>query len=454
MPYYKEIYLDGIEESSFQGVYKPTGAISPDYRSVAPAKVDKLLTYRTYLSKKAVMVEEVPEYIADPYGYFLTSARDTKWESAIKARGMDVSSMEPDRGHAFKSERWQRTGGIDFTETYAVNTAYSFKNVWTSPAFAYAGSTADATSKLLWSRAAPRSEVFDAAVFAGELREGLPRLVPELLKGKANFFKSAGSDYLNVQFGWKPFLNDLQNAARALADATSWVTKPIGPIHRSRGTKVEIAPVSVASPVQGMQVAPTWGYLPAFLTVAEQREIHRVLGYDYSKSGGGGVNQSFTGNRVHLQERTTWFEGNFFLLPKVGFDPQNFYDRLTALVDLNVTPSTLWELAPWSWLVDWFSHVGDSLTLAEQLADDRVHAQYAYGMETYRSFSFYDGKFSFRNNGYVHSGSTFQDGCSELYIRKERVRANPFGFIAGGTAALNEGQNAILLALGLTKIGR
>jgi hypothetical protein len=453
MPYYKEIYLDGIEESEYRAYNKDTGFTAQHNRCIAPAKVVKINTFRSRPSTKAVTVQEVPETVADPYGYFLTSGRDHKWEKALKARGMDVSSMEPDRGHSFKLESWLRSRGVSYTETYAVNGVYSFENVWHPTDFAYASSTADTSAKEYWGKAAPRSEVFDAGVFAGELREGLPKLVPELLKGKAGFFKSAGSDYLNVQFGWKPFLSDLQNAARALSEATQWVTTPIGPIHRTRGRKLDIAPVSVNTGGWGLN-GPVMGHFPSFISSQERTAIFDSLGTDRRDSVAGGINQWFLGSKVHLQEKQTWFEGNFFLLPKVGFDPSNFLDRLTALVDTNITPSTLWELAPWSWLVDWFSHVGDSLSLAETLADDRVHAQYAYGMETYKSFSYWDGRFAAYGNGYVHSGPTFPSGSSELYIRKERVRANPYGFIAGGKASLNEGQNAILLALGLTKIGR
>jgi len=368
---------------------------------------------------------------------------------------MDLASMGPDTGHPFKSERFSRSKGFSWTEKSGSTAQYDFQNIWISPSQgAYAVSTADSTAKELWAKAAPRPEVFDLGVFAGELREGLPSVIPSLIKGKVNFFKSLGSDYLNVQFGWIPFLNDLQNAGRALAEATHWVAKPNGPIHRTRTKKVTIAPVT--TPESSKLYSPLWGHMPAFVSATEQTAIRAAGGFTGTNSPGGGVTSvRFTGNRVRLQTRSSWFEGNFFLLPKVGFDPNSFLSRLDALVDSRITPSTLWELSPWSWLIDWFSHVGDSLGLAEVLADDRIHAQYGYGMETYTDLSYFDGTMvsSFPTlvlAGSVPSGS----GMSELYVRKERVRANPFGFIAGGGAALTESQSAILLALGLTKIGR
>jgi len=454
MPYYKEIYVREPRDCVYRNTYVPANSVS-EQKAFTALKIDKVQTYRSRPSNKAVVVSEVTETAADPYGYFLTSARDNKWKESAAARSIDLASMGPDTGHPFKSERFTRSEGFTWTEkSNSGNNRYLFQNAWISPATSvYAGSTADVSAKELWGRAAPRPEIFDAGVFAGELREGLPRLVPELLKGKVNFFKSTGSDYLNVQFGWIPFLNDLQNAARALAEATLWVHKPIGPIHRTRSKQVSIAPVNTTE--SNMAYAPFWGTMPSYLSATELSAIRTAHGYTSSQAGGGVTTLYFSGDRVRLQTRKSWFEGNFFLLPKIGFDPSNYWSRLDALVSTKITPSTLWELSPWSWLIDWFSHVGDSLRLAETLADDRIHAQYGYGMETYTCLDYFDGTMRSYNPANV-TGGNFPSGrmMSELYVRKERVRANPFGFIAGGGAALTESQSAILLALGLTKIGR
>jgi hypothetical protein len=447
MPYYKEIYTHEPRVSSYR-----LNSGTPQSAFTA-LKFDKVSTFRTRPTGKADYISEVSEMAADPYGYFLIGARDTKWKESATARSIDLSVMEPDTGHPFKSERFTRSDGFTWVEkNNSGSNRHYFDNCWISPRFPYANSTADATAKELWGKAAPQPEIFNLGTFAGELREGLPRLVPELLKGKVNFFKSTGSDYLNVQFGWIPFLNDLQNAARALAEATLWVHKPIGPIHRSRGKKVQIAPVNQGE--TGQVYAPIWGYIPSFLSPQETSAMLTARGETSYQGSSGVTSFRFTGNRVHLQTRTSWFEGNFFLLPKIGFDPSNYFSRLDALVDTKITPATLWELAPWSWLIDWFSHVGDSLTLAETLADDRIHAQYGYGMETYTSLAYFDGTLSPAIPANIVGGTTPSGSFSELYVRKERVRANPFGFIAGGDAALSESQSAILLALGLTKIGR
>jgi hypothetical protein len=44
------------------------------------------------------------------------------------------------------------------------------------------------------------------------------------------------------------------------------------------------------------------------------------------------------------------------------------FDALKALADLRFRPSTVWELAPLSFVVDWFVSIGDTLRRTEGLA--------------------------------------------------------------------------------------
>jgi hypothetical protein len=269
--------------------------------------------------------------------------------------------------------------------------------------------------------------VFDAAQFFGELREGLPGIVPSLLKGKISFFKDLGSDYLNVEFGWKPFISDLQNAAKALLEAQQSISQPYGPVHRYR--EVEL-PLSSSTEGRVLSSIGFGGNIP---WIASMKDVQRV----YPSYGMAEGYETFRRTVTTTVERRSWFESNFFLLPKIGYDPTSYISRLDSLVNAKLTPAVLWELAPWSWLVDWGLRIGDALETAERLADDRVHAQYAYGMQHTKVRQ-------------LHDVESIMSAAS-LHERKERVRANPYGFKVGGFAGLNTWQQSILLALGLTK---
>lgn len=433
MPFFKEISVFRPTPVVNRETYIPTGQVSLRTNAVDFDQWSRMTTWRTGAPKGNLVNTPVDELSFDKYAYFLNSTRDRKFEDALRLRGMDLAPMPPDRGHPFSLEKvyrnWRGNGRVSRAGYYHWD-VIGFMPMRTTSSLADESmpiSDIDTFAYQSWGRTAPASEVFNAGQFFGELREGLPSIVPSLLKGKLSFFKDLGSDYLNVEFGWKPFLSDLQNAAKALNSAQTSISQPYGPVHRYRKIEYPQTVDDKASSFMNLQLggSPFQNDAPASLV----RKIHP----EFIQGGGP---ENLYGREQVIVERKNWFEANFFRLPKIGFDPSSYLSRLDSLVDSRITPAVLWELSPWSWLVDWGLHIGDALQTADALADDRVHAQYAYGMSTSKVTRTY----------YLP-----QMSASQTYIRKERVRANPYGFKVGGYAGLNTWQQSILLALGLTK---
>lgn len=67
----------------------------------------------------------------------------------------------------------------------------------------------------------PTLPVAGMAAFLGELHEGLPKMIGHstLFRERAHAFHGLGSEYLNVQFGWVPFLSDVRKFAKAFKNA-------------------------------------------------------------------------------------------------------------------------------------------------------------------------------------------------------------------------------------------
>jgi hypothetical protein len=112
----------------------------------------------------------------------------------------------------------------------------------------------------------------------------------------------------------------------------------------------------------------------------------------------------------------------------------------------SLTPETLWNLAPWSWAVDWFSNTGDVLHNLQSFQSDGLVMRYGYMMvhtivkDTYRLSS-------------SNLGNDSSSGVSPLaYVTetKTRAKANPYGFGASWNG-LSPHQLAILGALGITR---
>jgi len=146
-----------------------------------------------------------------------------------------------------------------------------------------------------------------------------------------------------------------------------------------------------------------------------------------------------------------WFSGSFTYYAPA----QMFADTLSGhaqvakrMLGLDLTPDLLWELAPWSWAVDWFSSTGAAISNLSALASDGLVMRYGYIMEHTRVQDTYtligSTKFS---SGYTGRPAPLVF-ISETKIRR---RANPYGF--GLTmAGLNGRQKSILAALGLSRL--
>jgi hypothetical protein len=119
-------------------------------------------------------------------------------------------------------------------------------------------------------------------------------------------------------------------------------------------------------------------------------------------------------------------------------------------MDVNLTPSTLWNLAPWSWLVDWSNNIGASIAAMEAGMSNRIMSTYFYGMETFKSSV--DSTFTNlgSSSGRVTDLPYFHRQRSSV-VTKRRLRGNPFGYSGNSSSALDVQQMGILAALGLTK---
>jgi len=288
---------------------------------------------------------------------------------------------------------------------------------------------------------------------------GLPRFGTAFTKAnllkKSGILKAVGDDYLNLTFGWIPFLSDLISAGEALAGATTALLGPRGPVHRERyegETSTERSGKVTGSSIQ----ATSWAF--PIVDPNNTSEMYPFL----QKMGApanvhlhdplGTANLSMFGD-VMWSERTTknrWFEGSYTFIPKIGFNPDSYFERLEALIDPQITPSVLWELAPWSWLVDWFVKLGDTIAANEVASDNRIISNYAYAMESVQiqRRSFFTGLTSFN---YAGPSSIVRQWTS---TGKRRIRANPYGFKSMTTAGLNPTQWTILAALGLSRASR
>jgi hypothetical protein len=240
-----------------------------------------------------------------------------------------------------------------------------------------------------------------------------------------------------------PLVNDVRKLAGALARATVALTGPSATSYRERMEK----PIDTTS-MASFTYQSAWG-----------------LGFALPPGFSGmGLPDPVLGNTslatydlsvVQRYESRQWIVSQFVRLPPSGSlagKAETYLSRFDELMRFDLTPADLWQLAPWSWLVDWFVDIGGLISTWQTATTNKILSTYAYAMRhEVRTTSFFVTNLRAEATGYTYSGPKALFG-QYVTTRKRRLRANPFGFIPNPQSALNGGQLAILGALGLTNV--
>jgi hypothetical protein len=272
----------------------------------------------------------------------------------------------------------------------------------------------------------PTNPVVDGSVGLAELfREGIPSMIgSSILKAKAGFFRDLGSEYLNYEFGWKPLIQDLRDASKAIVESETILKQLV----RDSGKNVR-----------------RQRHLP----------IEQQVDISYSNTGyprGTEDAAWWATPRATLTDkywRSTWFSGCYTF----EYDPGNLTEisriatQARLLYGLELNPEVLWNLAPWSWLVDWFANVGPLLNNVSAFQNDQLVLRYGYVMDRHKR-DLIQGVEVNRN----HPGNILPESYTEQHSCewKSRAQATPYGFgVASSSFTLR--QWAILSALGITR---
>jgi len=212
--------------------------------------------------------------------------------------------------------------------------------------------------------------------FTGELHQlpRIPLLLHRRLSDIRDLSKATADQYLNIEFGWKPFVRDVIGVYELQQRLQSVLNK----LRHDNGLKIRRRSkkkVTNSDPV-----------------VVIEGSMSRPFGWlgDVSKGGADILNEFFVGGPLGplvseyiggqcdyryttVRSTTTWQCGTWqYYVPDIGSD--RWTERAkSALFGTNLTPSLAWELIPWSWLIDWFSNVGDIISnMSENAVDNEV----------------------------------------------------------------------------------
>jgi hypothetical protein len=338
-----------------------------------------------------------------------------------------------------------------FLNDAEINNLNTLLGASTVPFPAYISSWSDKA----WHKSMPKLEKAGLSVMLAEARD-IPRMLRStarqfhdlwILGGGSKFGRSAWSPnlkrrvevmrpgklsdtFLNYQFGWVPFVSDLIKL-----DETFWNSK---------------AYMQQISDANGK-----WMKRSSLLFGDEKEELLSSGSGCAVTPGGQYINNLCSGLprwEVTLRTYTKISYASEWLYYRPEFD-QALSDYSSAWANLQrnlllygarITPSNIYKATPWSWLIDWFSNVGDQVSLANAWADDSMVCKFLYLMHrrvkilTFRQF------LPFKDGPEVLS-------WERILMTKQRAGANsPYGLSLSWND-LTPRQLAILAALKITR---
>lgn len=260
------------------------------------------------------------------------------------------------------------------------------------------------------------------------------------LRGHDKITAVVGREFLNANFGWLPFLKSIYDLNRVIGGFSRLVkkfTKLNGHPYRRRVSLSSDEPsfktLSVTQASSGSSYA-----LPVFPQ---------------------GFPATYYASRPHwsLTESVSdrkWAVGKWtFYRPEFdasvpGFDSAwNKFRQAMTIAGLRLTPSALYSVVPWTWLLDWFTNVGNYVDELTDIWNDQIVNHYCFVMCTRQRarhltvyLPFHDGARSL----------TF----TRVIVSKARTKgSSPFGFNLDASD-LTLRQYSILAALQASRRGR
>lgn len=287
-------------------------------------------------------------------------------------------------------------------------------------------------------RSVPNRPLTDVTSFVGELREGLPKLVGARLAMKGVNPKGIADEHLNMQFGILPLIGDIRKLAHGVVSSEKLMKRFV---RNGNGGRTVRRKFMLDSDQMVVRRAPVGARLG---TIA-------VNGYDVTQDFLNGHSTVTLDSWDTITSRS-WWSGcyDYHVAESNGFlgRMESYGQKARYLLGGGLDASTVWQLTPWSWLVDWHGDIGGFISDHELMAEDNMVLRYAYVMHEAHAERMYANSFPM----YTGDGSIEVGTVTQSYYRnsKQRVRGGPYGFNLA-VENYTSRQWGIIGALGLSK---
>lgn len=379
-------------------------------------------------------------WLLKKYGNSSIGVSQRKWMAALRIDAgnggftLDRTRRTPllrdvnqSRRHPTTGQRYTFKGDYQLAMANSVLQAYSLQDLYW-PSESQLTSLLMARGGTAINNTLPMQEQSNLGLALAEiLREGLPKMIAlSVVKSeRGGLTQTIGGEFLNYQFGIAPLISDLRSLLQAVLRANKYLYD-----FHNRHDK---------------------HYRRRF-TFPDTREniskqVNSAVGTTPSSGWVTGASSSPLMMHRHVEQKT-WFSGAYLYAAATQQDGlmdrlREFEESANHLLGTRLTPELLWNLTPWTWLIDWFVTISDVVSNISRLGRDGLVLEYGYIMQS----TYVRAEFTTPN---IYSIDGQVIGEQFEIERKARRRASPYGF-GLSPSSLTDKQWAILGALGMTK---
>lgn len=255
--------------------------------------------------------------------------------------------------------------------------------------------------------------------------------IKEATKNYKDLAKAGSSEYLNVEFGWKPFIAELRGLAKTIQEEERILNQLVRNNGKSVRRRYKFPLEETVTETLG---TPRRSYFQPGLNT-----------HCYDEPSG-------TSHTIRTVSKETWFSGEFQYY--TSLEGSTSWERAKAtaakarhLYGIKLTPDVLWNLTPWTWALDWVGNMGDVIENVSLLTQDGLVMRYGYVMRTERI----SDRVSIRGVRLKRDPKPLDDLWQEFgVVTKYRLKASPYGFGLDWDG-FSPRQLAIMAALGISR---
>lgn len=251
-----------------------------------------------------------------------------------------------------------------------------------------------------WRQAKPKLEFANLYVFLREIGDTVPMLqttaknfafrykdTTKLIKVDTDFGskyitkgallrpkmgpKTVAENFINHEFGWRPFLGDIQDFARVYVDASElikkitdengkWVRKSVGVTKADDSRVISEVTLPYSSLSYALPCFPVGFPASFFVTPPSYKIVEREI------------------LSIHAAGKFRFYRPDFDVtLPDYSSAWHNV-TRAMKIFGAEINPYHIWQAIPWTWLVDWVSNLGSFIQRMSDTIEDQVAASYFF----------------------------------------------------------------------------